>query len=231
VSEIDWLSLADAPGSSQLRRLDSLAWPSPSSTQSYVFHAATGDGVGAAGVYRDGDYNPYASGGGCDFVTRRLSSAAGETGFSVFGFVNLTGTSITDVGYLFGIMAGSTPRFALRRGNVSGGIPESDVIQNAEPFILAVGSEPLDPDAWHHLQLWARVRDNGDVMLQVRRSLEVDTTSPIWEPVPGIPDLIDPNVATLTGLPPLIGGRLGFAFASDEVSRRAAVGEFRPRVQ
>jgi hypothetical protein len=76
---------------------------------------------------------------------------------------------------------------------------------------------------WVHLRLDVIVNANGDVVLKVFRN-DLTTrpigSAPEWQPVAGMLEFIDDQLAINSGTQPLTSGRGGFGFAVKDVTRR-----------
>ena len=157
--------------------------------------------------------------------------SGGDEGFSPFLFICLGGTSVNDSGYLLGLEDDEPHRISLRKGALSAGIPGVSPGVNG---VLRRSTATHTKGTWLHLRLDAVVNLNGDVLLKVFSSDLDDNpvTAPVWSPVSGIEDsalvsshgagiaFVDDALGVNSGSAPYTSGRMGFGFATQDVSRR-----------
>lgn len=159
----------------------------------------------------------------------KRGASAGKLNFSPFFFLLGQGTSVNDSAYILGLQDDDPHRIALRKGAVLGGIPSASPGTNG---ILRRSTATIVADTWKQLRLDAIVNLNGDVILKVFQSDMVDVTAPVWSPVPGIEDpaligshgagtaFVDDSLGINSLSAPFTSGRMGFAFRSNDISRR-----------
>lgn len=189
----------------------------------YVFNSITSGVTAAAGLrYTGVNFDPYANSGRITAAVKRLPSG-GPTGFAPMLYVNLQGNSVNDTGYILGLQDASPSFIALRKGSLATGLADGPVSPLSNG-ILRRSSQSFSPDTWVHLRLDAETTGTGDVRLSVFMSdLAVNpVTAPVWVPVPGMDVFVDDIAQVNTGSAPLNGGRVGFAFWANDITRRAA---------
>ena len=165
------------------------------------------------------DFTPTAKGASIRGCVQRAPSG-GPTGFSPYLFAAAQGASVNDSAYLLGLTDEDPHRIALVKGALVRGVPAGD-----DASVVLLSSESFLPGRWHHLRLDAITNPNGDVVLVVLASdlsQHPLGTPPAWEPVAGMPTLVDDPLGLRTGSPAFPAGRVGFGFASRDVTRRAA---------
>jgi len=228
----DWQDLDGALTTADVRRgianSGTITPPAGGGSFTYGFNSITGDATGAVGKFCIlSGFDPTAGGGSIRGAIKRLSSIA-NTGFTPLLFFCAQGgpPSVNDEAYLLGLENADPFRIVLRKGSIVSGLPATDeegstwLRRSSEQFTIA-------DDLWFHLRLDALVEPNGDVLLKVFRSViggAVDVENPNWQPVTGMTDFVDDDLAINSGSAPLLAGRGGFAFTVQEaINRRAAV--------
>ncbi|MCP4678753.1 MAG: hypothetical protein GY854_25235 [Deltaproteobacteria bacterium] len=183
----------------------------------YAFNSLTAAN-GAVGLFANlVDFAPMAKGGSIRGCIQR-GPGGGPTGFSPFLYLCCQGDSVNDSAYMLGLSDDDPHRIVLRKGAVAVGIPGSD----GEGVLLASGGSFVQ-GTWLHLRLDAVVNTNGDVVLKVfSNDLDANPlgSPPVWDPVPGMVEFIDDHLGINSGSQPLTSGRGGFAFATEDVTRR-----------
>ncbi len=164
------------------------------------------------------NFAPMAKGGSIRGVLQR-GPGGGATGFSPFLFLCCRGNSVNDTAYLLGLSDDDPHRIVLRKGAVATGLPSAD-----GPGVLLKSSASFAQATWLHLRLDVIVNTNGDVVLKVFQN-DLAThpigSAPDWQPVAGMVEFIDDQLAINSGTQPLTSGRGGFGFAVKDVTRRA----------
>lgn len=232
MSEADWTPLNDSLSAGSLARGATAGFTPPPGGGSFVYGYNSKDtAAGAHGLFVNlTNFAPMASGGtirGC--VKRALSG--GPLGFSPFLFIGLQGPSVNDEGYLLGLADGSPSRIALRKGSPSGGIPD---VAPGGSGILRRSTGTIAVDEWVHLRIDMIFNAIGDVRLQVfKNDLDANplSGSPVWEAIPGMAEFVDDALGVNSGSPPFTSGRVGFGFATSDVTRRAQFDEIDVRRQ
>jgi hypothetical protein len=149
--------------------------------------------------------------------------SGGPLGFAPFLFVGLQGPSVNDLGYLLGLGDGDPHHVVLRKGALSGGLPD---IPPGTQGVLRRSTATFMPGTWVHLRLNMIVNLNGDVLLQVFQNDLVANPlggAPSWQPVPGMSEFIDDALGINSGSQPFTSGRAGFGFFTKDVTRRGFV--------
>jgi hypothetical protein len=118
----------------------------------------------------------------------------------------------------------------LRKGALSGGVPDEAADPDGGNHILMRSIGAFNLDTWHHLRLDMILQGTGDVLLQCfQNDLQSDAvTSPDWVVIPGmegpqspaIDGFIDDALGVNTGSAPYTSGRAGFGIHVSEISRR-----------
>lgn len=165
------------------------------------------------------NFAPMAKGGTVRGAIKRGISG-GTTNFSPFLFIGLGGPDVGDNGYFLGLQDDEPYHIALRKGQLSDGIPE------AGPGTLGIlrrSTTTYDPDTWHHLRLDMVVNVSGDVYLKCfENDLTANAvTSPSWAAITGMDDFIDDSLGVNSGSTPYTSGRAGYGFVCSDVTRRA----------
>lgn len=237
MGQSDWAVLEDSLAIASIKRgvTGGVTPPSGGGSFAFVFHSLSSEVAGASGLYlNQTNFTPTGSGSSvADGSTsirgavKRLASP-GNTGFSPFLFACCQGgpPSVTDDAYMLGLGDSDPYEIILAKGPISSGLNPSD--SNIQIIARSNAQYSMADGLWHHLKLDAIVQPNGDVKLQVfSNDLTVNPigSTPIWEAVAGIDndDTIDDALNINTGSAPLLGGYVGFAFASSySLNRRGA---------
>jgi hypothetical protein len=184
--------------------------------------------VGAwANYITQAGYAPMTSGCKQSGALVRFTSG-GLTGYSVFVYNSLGGTSVNDNCYMLGLTDTDPAFIALRKGPLVLGLPDEDA--GGASNILLIGTVPVAIDEWVHLQLETVVQPFGDVYLNCyKNNLNANTvTAPVWEEIPGLElgyndvavSFVDDALGINTGSIPYVGGRAGWGFRVEDVTRR-----------
>lgn len=223
----DFVMITDALDAAAVRRgavQGATTPPSGGGSFVYGFNSVT-NAQGTVALYTSlVNFAPTAKGGQVSAALKRGLSG-GPTGFATWIFLGLEGTSAADSAYMLGLSDSDPHHIVLRKGALVGSLP--DAAPGAQG-VLARGSVGYAPDTWVQLRLDMIVNDNGDVVLDCFQN-DINAhavTSPTWVAIPGFPNgsrVIDDALGVVTGSAPLSSGRIGFGFASSDVSRRAFV--------
>jgi hypothetical protein len=197
------------------------------------------NGVIALSVVQSG-FAPLIKGGSISAAIQRAVSG-GPTGFAPFLFICHQGTAVGGSAYILGLSDGNPHHIELRKGPLTGGLPDAGVNPTTNPHILMRSTDVFDPGVWHHLRLDAILQGTGDIVLQCFSSdLEAnEVNDPNWIVVPGmegeqapaIKGFVDDALGINTGSVPHAGGKVGFGFHVTDVTRRAFIDHVEVRQQ
>ncbi len=165
------------------------------------------------------NFAPMQKGGSVRAAIQRGISG-GPLNFAPFLFIGLQGPSVNDLGYLLGLGDGDPHHIVLRKGALSGGLPD---IAPGTQGVLRRSTGTFTPGTWLHLRLDLVANQNGDVLLQVFQndlSAHALGTAPSWQPLPGMDELVDDALGINSGSLPFTSGRAGFGFFTKDVTRR-----------
>lgn len=225
MSEADWTELNDSLASGSVVRGVTAGFTPPNGGGSFVYGFNSLDtSIGAVGQFVNlTDFAPMAKGGRVTGAIKR-SASGGPLGFSAFLFIGLAGPSVNDEGYLLGLSDADPSRIVLRKGAISGGLPDLAPATGNGILRRSTTSVDIDADVWTHLRLDMIVNDIGDVRLQVfQNDLAAHAlgTSPTWTAIPGMAEFVDDSLGVNSGSAPFTSGRAGYAFRTSDVTRRA----------
>lgn len=221
MAESDWDLLDNSVSDVSIARGVTAGITPAGGTFAYGFNTLTSV-VGSVGLKVNAvDFDPMAKGGQITGAVQRGAGPA-DTGFVPMLFLCLGGTDVTDQGYLLGLSNAEPARIILRKGGISGGIPDLTPNPTANGNLLA-STETFAKGTWVHLRLDAIVNDNGDVVLKVfQNDLDANpVTAPVWvtpagmqgPQSPSIVGFVDDALQVNTGSAPFLAGRAGFATA------------------
>lgn len=221
MAQSDWTILNGSSDTSLVLRGVTGGIPRPNGGGGFVygFASLTVTPSSVAFCCTQDNYAPMARGGSIRGALCR-GQGGGPLGFSAYLFLAGQGTSISDQGYLLGLQDDDPSRIALRKGRLDVGIPTG---LPGVGGLLARGNVPAAIGDWVHVRLDAEVNPNGDVVLTSYFSdlSKHPVTAPVWQPVPGIAQIIDDPLRVNTGSAPFTSGRAGYGFRSADISRRA----------
>lgn len=167
------------------------------------------------------NFAPMAKGGSIRMAMKR-GKGGGKTNFAPFVFIGLQGATVADAGYMLGLGDSDPSRIVLRKGTLSGGLPDATITVPPSNGVLRKSSDTIAEDTWVHLRLDMIVNDNGDVVLNVfQNPLTNPVTAPVWAAIPGMTQFIDDALGVNSNSPPLTSGRAGWGFQTKDVTRRA----------
>jgi hypothetical protein len=221
MAETDWTFLNDGLDAATVDRGVTTAIARPPGGGSFVFgFNSLSTAQGAVALFTNQlNFAPMAKGGSVRGAIQRGVSG-GPLGFAPFFFVGLQGPSVNDLGYLLGLGDGDPHHVVLRKGALSGGLPD---IPPGTQGVLRRSTGTFMPGTWVHLRLDMIVNLNGDVLLQVFQNDLVANPlggAPSWQPVPGMSEFIDDALGINSGSQPFTSGRAGFGFFTKDVTRR-----------
>lgn len=179
---------------------------------------------GVMGLFgNQANFAPMAKGGSVRGALRR-GRGGGKTNFAPMLFIGLQGATVSDQGYLLGLSDSDPSKIVLRKGALTGGIPEAVVQSPPITGVLQKSTGTVAEDEWVHLRLDMIVNTNGDVVLNCYRNATVNSVaSPTWAAIPGISQFIDDALGVNSGTAPFTSGRGGFAFQTKDVTRRSYI--------
>lgn len=221
MAETDWTFLNDGLDAATVDRGVTTGIARPPGGGSFVFgFKSLSTAQGAVALFTNQlNFAPMAKGGSVRGAIQRGASG-GPLGFAPFFFVGLQGPSVNDLGYLLGLGDGDPHHVVLRKGALSGGLPD---IPPGTQGVLRRSTGTFMPGTWVHLRLDMIVNLNGDVLLQVFQNDLVANPlggAPSWQPVPGMSEFIDDALGINSGSQPFTSGRAGFGFFTKDVTRR-----------
>jgi hypothetical protein len=225
MAQADWTVLNDSLSSGSIVRGVTAGFTPPAGGGSFVYGFNSLDtAVGAAGFFVNlVNFAPMTKGGRITAAIKRAPSG-GPLGFSAFLFFALTGPSVNDQGYLLGLSDADPSRIVLRKGAISAGLPDLAPASGNGILRQSTTSVDVDADVWTHLRLDVISNDIGDVRLQCfQNDLNAQPigTAPVWTAIPGMTEFVDDALGVNSGSAPFVGGRAGYAFRKNDVTRRA----------
>lgn len=221
MAETDWTYLNDGLDAAAVDRGVTTGIARPPGGGNFVFGLnSLATAQGAVGLFTNQvNFAPMAKGGSVRGAIQRGQSG-GPLNFAPFLFVGLQGPSVNDQGYLLGLGDGDPHHIVLRKGALSGGLPD---IAPGTQGVLRRSTGTFLAATWLHLRLDMVVNLNGDVLLQVFQNDLVARplgTAPSWTAVPGMDQFIDDALGINSGSQPFTSGRAGFGFFTKDVTRR-----------
>jgi len=224
MASTDWNVCDDSLGTGSVKRGATAGFAPPPGGGSFIYGFASKDtSVGAVGLFVNlTNFAPSAKGAKVTGALKRATSG-GPTGFSVFLFSCLQGPSVDDQGYMLGLEDEDPSRIVLRKGALSGGLPD---VAPGGSGVLRRSNATFALDTWKHLRLDVIAELNGDVRLQVfvnDLSLHNLGTAPTWAAIPGMDEFVDDALGINSGTAPFTSGRHGFGFRTSDVTRNAFV--------
>ena len=221
MAETDWTFLNDGLDAATVDRgvTNGIARPPGGGNFVYGFNSLS-TAQGTVGLFTNqANFAPMAKGGSVRAAMQRGVSG-GPLNFAPFLFVGLQGPSVNDLGYLLGLGDGDPHHIVMRKGALSGGLPD---IPPGTQGVLRRSTATFTPGTWLHLRLDMVVNLNGDVLLQAFQNDLVAHpigTAPSWQAIPGLDQFIDDALAVNSGSQPFTSGRGGFGFFTKDVTRR-----------
>lgn len=231
MAQSDWTFLTGVLTGSQVDRGVTAGVAKPNGGGNFVYGMNSleiADGVVAL-TNNQVNFAPMLKGGSVRGAVKRGISG-GAIGFAPFLFIGLQGTPVGSSGYILGLSDGDPSHVALRKGALTGGLPDTGVDPDGADGILMRSTEAFDPDEWLHLRLDMIVQGTGDVILRCFRSdLANPVSAPVWAEIPGMEGPQSPTIAGFvddalginTGTAPHTSGRAGFGCRFEDVARRA----------
>jgi hypothetical protein len=221
VAETDWTFLNDGLDAATVDRGVTTGIARAPGGGSFVFGVnSLSTAQGVVGLFTNQvNFAPMAKGGSIRGAIQRGLSG-GPLNFAPYLFIGLQGPSVNDNGYLLGLGDGDPHHLVLRKGTLSGGLPD---IVPGTLGVLRRSTATFLPGTWLHLRLDMVVNQNGDVLLQVFQNDLVAHplgAAPTWAAVPGMAEFIDDALGINSGSQPYTSGRAGFGFFTKDVTRR-----------
>jgi hypothetical protein len=193
---------------------------------SYGFNSADVAGSGVVSLaFKPPSFN-FTKGGEVSAAISKVSPEG--DGHSIFVFTQMgdgtDGGAVTDSVYMLGIQNDPTNRLVLAKGPANAGIPSGDAgSDNGDTRIIAKGSESIAIGDYIHVRLSAIVQTGGDVLLVCETNSVALGSTPVWEPIAGMPDrIVDGVTQIVTGSAPLAAGRAGFGWHFDQTGKAAS---------
>jgi hypothetical protein len=232
VAQSDWTILSDVLSSSDVDHgvTAGVNKPNGGGINVYGFNSlAVVSGVVAKSVTQV-NFAPTAKGGRISAAIKRGVSG-GPTGFAPFLFFCLQDTDVAAEGYLLGLSDSEPHHIELRKGALTGGLPDAGVNPTGPQGILLRSTQAFNNDTWHHLRLDVIRQGTDDVLLQCfSNDLGANpVTSPVWTTIAGmegpqnptIVGFVDDQLGVNTGSPGFTGGHAGIGFQVSQAARRA----------
>jgi hypothetical protein len=229
---VDWSELTNSAGSGTISRgtTAGIARPPGGGSFLYGFNSlvVTPGSVGFFANQTNFAPTPANKGGSVSGAIKRGVSG-GNTGFAPLLFIGLQGPDISDLGYLLGLGDGDPSHIVLKKGAISA-LLEDLAPDPEDNGILLRSSSAYSVDTWLHVRLDMIVQGTGDVILQCYEN-DLDTNdvdAPVWSLIPGmegdqhptISGFVDDSLGVNSGSLPYTSGRMGYAFRSEDVTRR-----------
>jgi len=234
MGQANWTELASSLSQSVVKRGVTAGVVKPNGGGNFVFgfnSLAVTEGV-VGFTNNQVNYAPMTKGGSIRAAIKRVTGG-GNTNFAPMLYIGLQGTDVSDAGYILGLADNDPYHIVLRKGPLSEGLADQAPSPTVSPRVLLRSAETFNIDTWLHLRLDMIVEGTGDVILQAyKNDLTVNpVTAPVWTIVTGmegpqyptVTGFIDDALGINTGLAPYTSGRAGFAFYSNDVTRRGLV--------
>jgi hypothetical protein len=230
MAEADWTVLTGALSTASCKRGVTAGVARPNSVvpgnNGFIYGFNTLDASeGASGIFCNlANFAPLAKGGYMTACIQR-GAGGGPINFAPFMFMGLQGPAVGDRGYLLGIGDGDPSHLILRKGAISGGLPDvaPSLVLPLNQGVLRRSTETFALGTWLHLKLDIVVNLNGDVHINVfRNDLAANPLggAPVWVAIPGMTEFIDDALAVNSGDAPFTSGRAGIGFWTKDVTRR-----------
>lgn len=177
------------------------------------------------------NFGPMQKGGRITGALKR-SALGSPTGFAPFLFIAAENNNVSTSAYLLGLSNSNGSHIELRKGSISDGLPDADVVPRSPPHVLMRSTDLVPVETWQHLRVDYIRQGNNDVLLQVfRNDLSRNlVTAPVWELIPGMegpfhPEFggyVDDALGVNTASDPLLGETyLGFGTHFETTNRAA----------
>jgi hypothetical protein len=219
MAEADWTALANVLSAGVVRRAPTAGVVTHTGGGTFAYGARSiANTPGAWGLYTNqADFAPTPNNKGASIRAAIKKLTGNQTLFSPLIYVQLQAADVNANGYLLGITGGDPGRIALVKGKLLDGIPDE------APGTLGVlrrSTATFAGNTWLHLRLDCVVNTNGDVVLNCFRNVG-NVTSPTWDPVPGLEQVIDDVLGATTGSVPYTNGYMGIGARFADTGRTA----------
>ncbi len=177
-----------------------------------------------------------ATKGGLASMALNRATSGGASGWAPFVFVNLGGTDVANEAYMLGIADASPGHIVLRKGALSGGLPD---VAPGTSGVIWRSDEVVAIDEWAHIRLMVAGNANGDAVITCWRSdlAAHAITSPTWVAIAGqrlaagggtVADtgITDDGAGIITGSPAFTSGYMGYGVHVSNTARVALVDGF-----
>jgi hypothetical protein len=232
MAEADWTLLSGVLTPSQCRRGATAGMTPPNGGGVFTYGVNSIEVVDGVVALHTNQVNfaPTAKGASIRAAIKRGESG-GPTSFAPFLFLGLDSPDVSGSAYILGLSDGDPHRVVLRKGALSGGVPDEAVDPAVSPNILLRSSDTYENDTWLHLRLDMILQGTGDVILQCFQNdlTAHSVSSPSWVMVPGmegpnsptVDGFVDDALGVNTGSAPFTSGYAGFGAKLEAVTRRA----------
>ena len=180
-----------------------------------------------------------ATKGGIASMALNRATSGGAGGWAPFVFVNLGGTNVSNEAYILGIGDATPGHLILRKGALSGGLPDVDPGAASPQGVIWRSDEVIALNEWAHVRLMVAGNANGDAVISVWRSALAThaLSSPTWVAVAGqriaqgggtvaATGITDDGAGILTGSPAFTSGYMGYGVYVSNTARVALVDGF-----
>jgi hypothetical protein len=230
----DWIDTPDSLSTASVLRTVTAGFPPPPGGGIFTYGFNSLDatpGVVARYCTLSGS-DPSTSGGDISAAMMRASQSVSPTGFAPFLFFCLGGTDASDDAYILGLADGNPPHIVLRKGALSGGLPDGPPAPTSTG-VLGQSTDTFLLGTWYQIKLEVVVNLNGDVVLNCYSSdLTANLVSaPVWTSISGLPQFVDDALGINSGSLPYTSGRMGYGFVSSATGMVAFFDEIQPDLQ
>ena len=224
MAQLDFTDLTSSASTAVVRRGVTTGITPPNGGGSFVY-GWNSVSAGIAGTHGAKlnilNFNPSTKGGRMSAALVKLTSGS-TSGFSPYIFVGGQNDAVSDNAYMLGIQDGEAGSIVLRKGAVSGGLPQGNV---GDSGILRKSTTTIPIGTWVHLRIDWIVNPGGDIILKVyQNDLTTNPVSaPVWVAIAGMDDFVDDALGINSGSLPYTSGRWGKGFTFSDANRRAAI--------
>jgi hypothetical protein len=220
VAEADWTDLANSLSSGVVRRAPTAGVVTHTGGGTFALGARSiANTAGAWGLYTNqANFAPTPANKGASVRGAIKKLTGNQTLFAPVLFAQLQAADVNANGYLLGITDGDPGRIALVKGKLVDGLPDAAALGTLG--VLRRSTATFAGNTWLHLRLDVVVNTNGDVVLNCFRNTG-NVTSPTWDPVPGLDQVIDDVLGANTGSVPYSNGYMGIGARFADTGRTA----------